>query len=157
MTFAVRDQHHAIRRALEVIESTGKSLVHWQREGSRTSIPACRFAKKLLLMPPREILHEKINARFDSMVSMGALAEVEQFLRRDIPVENPAMKAIGVPEFSRHLVGEITLDKAIVDAKTATRRYCKRQCTWFNNQFDKSWIRATAGADRETFIRNLDI
>ena len=90
-------------------------------------------------MPRRNELHERINDRFDNMVGNGALDEVAAFLKRGIPADKPSMKAIGVPEISRHLAGEISLEQAIADAKTATRRYCKRQSTWFNNQFDDSW------------------
>ena len=53
----------------------------------------------------------------------------------------PAMKAIGVPQFSAHLCGEISLDEAIEKAKAATRQYAKRQSTWFNNQFGDEWVR----------------
>ena len=96
-----------------------------------------------MLEPERAELHRRIEARFDRMVDAGALAEVEALLARGLDPDLPAMKAIGVRAFAAHLRGEITLDAAIATAKTETRRYAKRQSTWFRHQM-RDWPRLDA-------------
>ena len=128
-----------IVRALEVVDSTGYSLLDWQREkGQPFFEPTTRIAKYLLL-PERSLLHERINQRFDMMVGQGALEEVAALKARNLDSELPAMKAIGVPQLGSHLVGNLSLEDAIEQAKAATRQYAKRQMTWFRNSFDGDW------------------
>ncbi len=128
-------------RALEVIDSTGKSIVDWQNQDKGQALIGGGEVKKILLMPQRSQLHSRINERFEKMVSMGAIEEVKQFLTLGVDPALPVMKAIGVPQFSRFLTGETSLDEAIEKAKAATRQYAKRQSTWFNNQFGNDWQR----------------
>ena len=130
-------------RALEVIDSTGKSIVEWQNEnrGSRLIDGAVR---KILLMPVRHLLHERINNRFERMVEMGAVEEVKQLLALELDPGLPVMKAIGVPQIQEYLAGEISLNLAIEKTKAASRQYAKRQSTWFNNQFDDDWQRLSS-------------
>lgn len=128
-----------IIRGLEVIESTGKSLLEWQRQkGEPFFPPDTRFAK-LLLMPDRKVVHERINRRFERMIGEGAVEEVQALLARQLDPGLPAMKAIGVPQLAAYLSGELALEDAIERAKAATRQYAKRQGTWFRNSFDDSW------------------
>ena len=128
-----------IKRALEVYQSTGKSIIDWQAEKGVPLIPEALGVKKFLVMPPRATIHERINMRFDKMVEQGALQEVEALLAKDLPKIAPVMKAIGVPQLVAHLAGEMPLDEAIEKAKAATRQYAKRQSTWFNNSFGEGW------------------
>lgn len=130
-----------ITRALEVIESTGFSLSYWQEKESKPVLAPNANIRKILLMPERFLLHERINMRFDQMVEEGALQEVEALLAKGLPETASVMKAIGVPQFSAYLRGEIIMDEAIEKTKAATRQYAKRQCTWFNNSFDDGWER----------------
>jgi tRNA dimethylallyltransferase len=88
----------------------------------------------------RATLHRRIEARFDRMVGEGALDEVEALVALGLDENLPAMKAIGVREFSAVLRGEMTIDAAIAKAKTETRRYAKRQDTWFRHQM-RDWRR----------------
>ena len=132
--------HQRLIRALEVFHSTGKSIVEWQNKDKGTPLLTAEGIEKILLMPERKQLHDCINTRFDKMVEMGALQEVEAMLRLEIDPTLPAMKAIGVPQFAAHLRGEISLEEAIEKAKAATRQYAKRQSTWFNNQFGDEWV-----------------
>ena len=118
-------------RAYEVVRGTGIPLAAWQRR-RHTSCPY-RFAT-ILLMPPREGLYAACNSRFVRMIDANALGEAAALARRGLDPELPAMKAVGVPELLRHLNGEIGLDAAIVAAQRATRRYAKRQTTWFRHQ-----------------------
>jgi len=128
-----------ITRALEVYQSTGKSIVDWQAEKGVPLVPENTSVKKFLVMPPRAEIHDRINRRFDLMVEEGALQEIEALLRQGFPKDAPVMKAIGVPQLSAHLAGEMGLGEAIEKAKAATRQYAKRQSTWFNNSFGEGW------------------
>lgn len=128
-----------ILRALEVIESTGKSIHHWQAQKGEALIPDGMAVKKLLLMPERGLLHDRINQRFDTMMEYNALEEVAQLLARNLPPDLPAMKAIGVPQLAAFLRDELPMHDAIEKAKAASRQYAKRQITWFRNSFDERW------------------
>ena len=74
------------------------------------------------------------------MIAAGGLDEAAALLARGLPVDLPAMKAVGLPELFRHLCGEIALDAAVAAAQMATRRYAKRQMTWFRHQLDAELI-----------------
>ncbi len=121
-----------IIRALEVIEDTGKSLADWQREASKSAILAGAKIERIFMEVPREELYARAEARFDRMTLAGALDEVQALQGFDPAL--PMMKAIGVPELSAYLRGEIARDEAIAKAKTATRHYIKRQLTWWRGQ-----------------------
>jgi tRNA dimethylallyltransferase len=133
-----------IIRALEVVEGTGKSLASWHRQSGshQPLIPAAR-AMCIVLEPHRPILHERIGARADQMVSAGVLDEVRRLGRLKLDRASPAMKAIGVREFLDHLAGKLSLEEAVAAVKTETRRYAKRQSTWFRNQMPH-WVRRPA-------------
>jgi tRNA dimethylallyltransferase len=122
-----------ITRALEVVLSTGRSLLDWHEDNKPPGLDA-GSAAKIFLMPEREDLLARIDARFDAMIAAGALDEVRALAARNLDPGLPAMKAHGVPWLLRHLAGEITLDTAAAEAKRDTRRYTKRQVTWFRNQ-----------------------
>lgn len=129
-----------IARALEVVRSTGKSLSHWQQHlegGIGSSIDL----KPLVLMPPRDWLFERCDRRFSLMIDQGAIEEVRTLLNRNLNPQLPVMRAIGVPELVDHLNNKSTLDQAIGAGQMATRRYAKRQFTWFSNQPPDNWPR----------------
>ena len=129
-----------IARALEVVKSTGKTLADWQehREGG---IGGEIKLRPIVLLPPRPWLYERCDRRFANMVEQGALAEVEALLARNLDPKLPIMRAIGVPELGAHLRGEWSLDQAIAAGQQATRRYAKRQYTWFAHQPPPEWPR----------------
>jgi tRNA dimethylallyltransferase len=142
-----------IARALEVIEATGRSLSQWHGEGLLPVLDASQ-AVKLFLDVPRDDLRARIDVRFDAMLSSGAVDEVRALGRRNLDPLLPAMKAHGVPWLIRHLAGEITLDEATQGGKNDTRRYTKRQFTWFRHQLpDWTWT-APDGA-RDLVLRAL--
>ena len=122
-----------ITRALEVILATGRSLLAWHEEGMPASLDASRAAK-IFLMPDRDELFRRIDARFEAMIAAGAIEEVRVLAARNLDPDLPAMKAHGVPWLIRHLKGELTLAEAIEGSQRDTRQYTKRQATWFRNQ-----------------------
>jgi tRNA dimethylallyltransferase len=131
-----------VARALEVVRSTGRPLADWQRE--RTGgIGAAIDLSALVLLPERERLVARCDARLESMFAAGAIDEVSALLARaDVPDDAPVRRAIGVPEIAAHLGGTITRDEALTRAQLATRRYAKRQYTWFRHQPPASWHRS---------------
>ena len=122
-----------ISRALEVKLATGRSLTDWHREGLPALIDPNRAAK-IFLTRERNALVARIETRFAAMLKAGALDEVRALERRQLDPLLPAMKAHGVPWLIRHLKGEISIDEAAAGAVMDTRRYAKRQVTWFRNQ-----------------------
>jgi tRNA dimethylallyltransferase len=123
-----------IVRALSVKEATGRSIRHFQATAARPLVGADSRVLRVALLPEREVLYQRIDARFDAMVAGGAVDEVEALLARKLDPDLPAMKAIGVPEIAMALCSEISLQEAIEKAKTNSRRYAKRQMTWIRGQ-----------------------
>ena len=129
-----------IARALEVIEATGRSLTDWHREGLPPLLPPGSF-RALFLMPERDVLYARIDARFEKMLQAGALNEVKQLAARNLDPLLPAMKAHGVPALLSHLRGEISLGQAAETGRADTRHYAKRQFTWFRHQLPEfEWV-----------------
>ena len=120
-----------LTRAWEVVRATGVPLHRWHR-GTRDEA-RYRFAT-VLLTPAREVLYAACDARFAAMVAAGALDEVVALAARDLSPELPAMKGVGVRELLAHLRGETSLPDAVAAGQQATRRYAKRQMTWFRHQ-----------------------
>ncbi|MEM8919444.1 MAG: tRNA (adenosine(37)-N6)-dimethylallyltransferase MiaA [Pseudomonadota bacterium] len=139
-----------IRRALEVVRSTGHAMDYWHRH-MEGGIGDQIQLKPLVLLPDRDWLYQRCDQRFAGMWGAGAVDEVEELLQRNLPEDCPVMRAIGVPEIRQFLAGDITRDEAIAQAITATRRYAKRQYTWFRNQTPEDWSR------REEHISSVDI
>jgi tRNA dimethylallyltransferase len=129
-----------VTRALEVVLATGRSLLDWHEDNKPPGLDASAAAK-IFLMPDRDELLRRIDARFDAMIAAGALEEVRALAARNLNPNLPAMKAHGVPWLIRHLRGEIALEQAVEEAKGDTRQYTKRQATWFRNQLpDFAWV-----------------
>src|SRR5262249_12527149 len=128
-----------ITRALEVLEATGRSLAEWHRDGLPAVLDPDRALKGVLDVD-RAALHRALGARVDAMLEHGAMDEVRALAARGLDPMLPAMKAHGVPWLVRHLRGEIGLSEAAAGAKNDTRRYTKRQVTWFRHQMPAwSW------------------
>jgi tRNA dimethylallyltransferase len=116
-------------RALEVLDATGRSLAEWQNEPGKPLILEDQVVR-VFVEPPREILYERIDARFDAMLDEGALEEVKLLGDQKLSSELPAMRALGVKSLLSFLKGDIGREEAVENAKTETRRYAKRQLTW---------------------------
>jgi tRNA dimethylallyltransferase len=134
-TAATLDQANPVRllRAWEVLQSTGTGLSGWHRKTPPPLLPLDQTVA-FTLTPPRDWLHARCNARFDAMLAEGVLDEVARVMALGLAPTLPGMKAVGAPELMAHLAGDLTLDEAAARAKTATRRYAKRQLTWARNQ-----------------------
>jgi tRNA dimethylallyltransferase len=129
-----------VLRALEVFEATGCALAsfHGRRGGALLSSDACA---RFFLAPDRDWLRERINARFAAMMVAGALEEVRRLAGRGLDPALPVMRAHGVPGVLAHLRGEIGLEEAVVRGQADTRRYAKRQFTWFRHQMPGwAWV-----------------
>jgi tRNA dimethylallyltransferase len=138
-----------IVRALEVLDSTGRSLADWQREPGRAALAEAE-TERLLLLPPRESHGAQIDARFDAMLAAGALDEVRRLLEEGLSAELPIMRALGVAPLAAHLAGALSLDAAVATAKADTRKYAKRQLTWLRRNMI-AW-RAATSQDMERII-----
>ena len=129
-----------IARALEVILSTGRSLAQWQQE-RRGGIGDAVALRPLILLPPRDWLYARCDERFAGMFESGAIDEVEALLARGLNPNLPVVRAIGVRETAAYLSGDLSREEAIAAGQQATRRYAKRQYTWFARQPPADWPR----------------
>jgi tRNA dimethylallyltransferase len=139
------DKFHAadsvrIRRALEVVLSSGKPIHYWQAQNhgglaSRIGLSA------IVLLPPRDWLYPRCDARFEAMMADGAIEEVRALMERGLNPELPVMRAIGVRELADFILGKTTQEEAVLAGQLATRQYAKRQYTWFRNQPPGDWER----------------
>ncbi|WP_343039252.1 tRNA (adenosine(37)-N6)-dimethylallyltransferase MiaA [Microvirga makkahensis] len=129
-----------VQRALEFFAATGQPLVSFhgaRRPGPLSDVPVI----KLFLAPDREDLRRRIDRRFLVMMEQGALDEVKALGERNLDPMLPAMRAHGIPGLLAYLRGEMSLDEAIAKGQGDTRRYAKRQFTWFRNQLpDWQWV-----------------
>lgn len=119
-------------RAHAVAIATGKSLTSWQTDTRPALEPG--YWRGVVLDPPRADLYARCDARLSVMVEQGALDEVRAMEARGLDPSLPALKAVGYREFAAHLRGDTTLEQALDAARQETRRYAKRQLTWFRNQ-----------------------
>ena len=142
-----------VSRALEVVRSTGRPLHAWQQEQVGGIGASVRLVPTILL-PPRDWLYARCDARFETMLESGAIAEVEALLARGLDPALPVMRAIGVREIAAWIAGEIERETMIATAQAATRRYAKRQYTWFTHQPPPDWPRLSAQLDDDYIVQN---
>lgn len=142
------DNPQRIIRALEVFESTGNPISSYRKANANKRL--FRIVKFGLSLP-REKLYQRINRRVDEMVKQGLVDEVRSLLPyRDLN----ALNTVGYSELFDYFDGKTDLDKAIGSIKQNTRRFAKRQMTWFSRDNDIKWIAADQGHLAEDF--NLD-
>ena len=144
---AIRDPDGAARihpantqrvlRAYEVFEATGKGLGIWQNEQAAEAGYVGKVAT-LVLEPSREVLYAACDARSEFMAVSGGVEEVAALLALELDPALPIMKALGVREFAAFLDGGETRAGAIENLRRATRRYAKRQATWFRHQMPEA-------------------
>ena len=127
-------------RALAVLEATGKSLAHWQDAGQSGLLEGFEL-ERIVLNPDRDVLRARIAERFEKMLDLGAVEEVEALSAYDLDPTLPVAKAIGVREIADWRAGNIGREEAVERAVIATRQYAKRQRTWFRNRMgDWTWL-----------------
>ena len=129
-----------IARALEVKRSTGTTLADWQLTKTG-GIEDDIDLTALVLLPDRDWLYARCDARFAAMLEAGAIEEVEALVRRGLDPALPVMRAIGVPEITAFLRREISHEEMVAAGTQATRNYAKRQFTWFRRQTPEEWTR----------------
>lgn len=131
-----------IIRAWEVLETTGKSLSYWQKQPNAKPPEHLVFSMEIL-NPPREILRDRCNRRFDLMLTSGVMEEIEELDERisngGLSPDAPITHALGFHPLQSYIHGELLLEEAVDQAKTETRQYAKRQVTWFKNQFTEPY------------------
>ena len=122
-----------ILRALEVLEATGEPLHVWH--GRQARPPEEGWAVlRILLMPDRDAVYAACDTRFDGMIANGALDEARAVGTMGLDPELPMMKAVGLAPLLAHWRGELELSDAVAVAKRDTRRFARRQMTWFRNR-----------------------
>jgi tRNA dimethylallyltransferase len=139
---------HRVIRALEIIGAGGKKVSEWH-----THTPQQRsfVIRHFVLDLPRELLYTRINTRVDHMMAAGLLDEVRALWdHRD----KQAMKTVGYSELVDYLNGKFTLDEAVHYIKQNSRRYAKRQVTWFKRESSTQFIQATELEDQVNQIRH---
>ena len=140
-------------RALEVYELTGKPISALQQQWKMDE-PRYPFRAFGLDMP-REALYRRIEDRVDLMVDAGLIEEVKGLLDRGYPRNCVAMQSFGYKELIDYLDGVRTLDEAIALLKQNTRRFAKRQLTWFRNDPRIEWLDISQFASMEGIVDNL--
>ena len=140
-----------VLRALEVVRATGRPLSEWQRRGTERRLD--RRLLKVGLTLPRTVLYDAVEKRAGHMLERGWLAEVER-LREQARGrggcslgELPAFQAIGYRQLADHLDGNLTLEQALEETVRATRRYAKRQETWFRKEPHVRWVDASKAGE----------
>ncbi len=124
-------------RAIELYRVTGKTMTQHQEESRRTPSPydVCMIG---LNYRDREVLYDRINRRVDLMMEQGLLEEADRVLNME--GGKTALQAIGYKELKPYLDGELSLEGAVENMKQGTRRYAKRQLTWFRREENIQWL-----------------
>ncbi|GIV08932.1 MAG: tRNA dimethylallyltransferase [Fimbriimonadales bacterium] len=134
-----------ITRAFEVYEITGAPISHWQQR-AQTELPALKIG----LTMPRETLYQRIDRRVDAMIQQGMLQEVQMLLQKGYNPEQPAFKGLGYRQLIGYIQGRVGWDEAVRLWKRDTRRFAKRQITWFRKEPGIQWIDASQGSEHTT-------
>lgn len=124
-----------VARAYEIFMQTGVSIAKWHQKPMNKKLPEAKFVV-IKIVPEVAELDERCYWRFEQMIEGGAIAEVENLRSKNLDSNLPAMKMLGVPELLAYCNDELSLKKAIEEAKLHTRQYAKRQRTWFRNKLN---------------------
>ena len=140
-----------IVRALEVYELTGRPISELQRE-SQTQDKRYEY-RLVVLTRDRAELYERIEARVDRMFATGFVEEVRRLLDMGYSPDLHAMKALGYREVVAYIKGQTSLKEAQLRVKQATRRYGKRQLTWFRAMREAEWLNLSGNSYQENVER----
>jgi len=131
-----KNDTHRLIRAYEVMAFTKKSLFNWQKK-NKNYFSNCEFIK-IYINPENTFLQKILRLRLKKMFELGAVDEVKKFLRLKINSSLPANKILGIDEIKKYLDKKITLEQSFEETFVRTRRYVKRQRTWFRGHM-KDW------------------
>jgi tRNA dimethylallyltransferase len=124
-----------IQRALEVWQVSGRALSDWQKEDAPAAVPGAGFVRLAMMLPSRQVLHQRIEQRLKIMIKQGFVDEVASLAQRPgLAPDAPSMRAVGYRQFRRYIEGEISFDEAAYRALVATRQLAKRQVTWLRSE-----------------------
>ena len=137
-----------ILRALEVYYETGQTITAHNRKTQQLP-PKYRAQWLAVDYVNRQTLYDRIDLRVELMVQQGLLEEIRSLLARGIPEGATALQAIGYKEFVDALAGRATVAEAIAQVQQSSRRYAKRQLTWFRRNPDVQWLRREDAAGAE--------
>jgi tRNA dimethylallyltransferase len=129
-------------RAIEVYQTTGLTMTELQKK-SRELPPAYRCCKLGLFYNDRAALYDKINSRVDQMLEAGLVEEAASLMKMPDAENFTSMQAIGYKELAAYLGGTVSLQDAVDQIKRGTRRYAKRQMTWFRRDEEIHWVEAS--------------
>lgn len=146
--------HRRLIRAIEIYKTTGKTMTQFIEESKLVPTPY-KDVRIGLSCENRQNLYDKINKRVDIMVESGLLAEAEQFRKNNY--STTAVKAIGYKELEPYFTGNSTLETALESLKRETRRYAKRQLTWFRRDEKINWIYTDTISDDEIINQAVEI
>lgn len=142
-----------IIRALEAYEETGKTISQHNRE-TKALPDKYRPLWIGLDFTDRQELYDRINLRVDKMLGQGLMEEIERLLQKGVPPDATALQAIGYKEFFPALRGEGSLAEAAEKCKQESRRYAKRQLTWFRRNENIHWIRRDRNTPEDEILKN---
>ena len=148
-----KNDRQRLIRAFEVFLQTGKTISWWQNKQIKNPIVKRPF--KILLSPPKEILYQNINSRLEKMIDIGLIEEIKKYHSRNLSLELPSMKAIGINYFFEYLDSSRSLDEAIKLTQQESRKYAKRQMTWFRNSFSSDITYSNLFKNDKKFILNV--
>ena len=143
----IHDRKRMIR-ALEVYQETGETITEHNR---KTQLIPPKYSPIWLGLDfdPRQALYDRIDLRVDMMLQQGLVEEIRNLLASGIPEKCTAMQAIGYKEFVDALDGRCTIEEAAAQVQQASRRYAKRQLTWFRRNKSMNWLTRTPAEDAE--------
>jgi tRNA dimethylallyltransferase len=125
-------------RAIEMRVIAGKPVGEIHRSG-RTPLEGYRSIK-IGLNPPREALYNRIHSRIEAMIQVGWIEEVAQLIKTGVPPDAKPFQFIGYADWRAHLAGRLTKKYATEKIQQATRRFAKRQLTWFRREPNVNWL-----------------
>ena len=143
-----------VTRALEYHYLTGQKFSEHNAEQKEKETPY--DAGVIILNMDREKLYERIELRIDIMMEQGLLEEVKGLLDKGYTPDLVSMQGIGYKEFIPYFNGECSLEEAVTQLKTNTRRFAKRQLTWFRRQIDGLWVDLTTATGEEVMESVMD-
>jgi len=143
-----------IIRAIEICVLAGQTVGDVHRSG-RSGLKGYSI-RKIGLLPSRAALYAAIDARVRAMIAAGWVEEVRRLVAMGVPRGAKPFQFIGYSEIREHLEGKLSLEAAVKQTQQATRRFAKRQITWFRRESDVDWL-SGFGTDRRIIAHALEI